>query len=378
VDDGGGAPPGRDRLGGAGRGDRRIGWGVPVRVQIKPGLAQAWRGPRTLQIGLDPARGTVLDGLTDGDRRLLAALDAGLDASPDTMALVARGAVDASRARTLLGLLAQTGVLARSVGGGSTAATRLGPGRAALAADAAAWSLVHPDSGDGWELVAGRRGRTVEVVGRGRTATALVEALRAAGVGTVREVEASPGAPRAGLWPDVAVLVDRLAADAAATEVLLREDVAHLSVVVQEGRTLVGPLVRGHAGPCLRCLDLHRRDRDPQWPQVLEQLLRPARRTGGASTGRPGGSAAVARRGLRGPEEAASAALAGSLAALQVLAHLDGHAVPAAVGATLEVELPDGLVSRRPWPAHPSCGCSWPPPAIRSGGAVDQDGRVEP
>jgi hypothetical protein len=174
------------------------------------------------------------------------------------------------------------------------------------------------------------------------------------------------------------VLVDRLAADAAATGMLLREDVAHLSVVVQEGRTLVGPLVRGQAGPCLRCLDLHRRDRDPQWPRVLEQLLASARRAGGVSAGRAGGAAAVARRGLRGPEEAASAALAGSLAALQVLTHLDGHAVPAAVGATLEVELPDGLVSRRPWPAHPSCGCSWPPPAIRAGGATDQDGRVEP
>jgi len=353
-----------------------------MRVQIKPGLAQAWRGPGTLQIGLDPARGTVLDGLTDGDRRFLTALEAGLDASPDAgvdaSVLVARGTVDASRARTLLGLLAQTEVLARSGGGRSTAAARLGPGRAALAADAAAWSLVHPEAGDGWELVAARRGRTVEVVGRGRTATALVEALRAAGVGTVREVAVPPAPRRDGLWPDVAVLVDRLAADAAASEVFLREDVAHLSVVVQEGRTLVGPLVRGQSGPCLRCLDLHRRDRDPQWPQVLEQLVGSPRRVGGPPTGRSGGSAAAARRELRGPEEAASAALAGSLAALQVLAHLDGHTVPAAVGATLEVELPDGLVSRRPWPAHPSCGCSWPPPAIREGGAGDHGGRLEP
>jgi hypothetical protein len=90
-------------------------------------------------------------------------------------------------------------------------------------------------------------------------------------------------------------------------------------------------------GPCLRCLDLHRADRDPAWPRVLAQLLaRPAPVAG----------------------ETASSLLAASLAALQVLAHLDGGARPAAVGATLEIELPGGLVSRRPWPVHPACGCA--------------------
>jgi hypothetical protein len=33
------------------------------------------------------------------------------------------------------------------------------------------------------------------------------------------------------------------------------------------------------------------------------------------------------------------------------------------VGATLEIELPDGLIARRSWPAHPGCGCHWPPRA---------------
>ncbi len=104
---------------------------------------------------------------------------------------------------------------------------------------------------------------------------------------------------------------------------------------------VVGPLVRPGHGPCLRCLDLHRGDRDPAWPSVLGQLLGPSS---------PG----------RQPEETALSALGAGLAGLQVLAHLDGAAEPAAAGATLESELPDGLIARRDWPAHPSCGCHWP------------------
>jgi len=117
-------------------------------------------------------------------------------------------------------------------------------------------------------------------------------------------------------------------------------------------------------GPCLRCLDLHRTDRDPLWPVVLAQAL--------------------AERPV--PEETASSQLAAALAALQVLAQLDGgadrHAStpgsptrPAAFAATLEIELPEGLVSRREWPAHPSCGCTWPPrsPPPHTGGSPNSD-----
>jgi bacteriocin biosynthesis cyclodehydratase domain-containing protein len=141
------------------------------------------------------------------------------------------------------------------------------------------------------------------------------------------------------------VLVESLVADAGAAEPLVRADVAHLSVVVREGDVVIGPLVRPGAGPCLRCLDLHRADRDPQWPGVLAQLLTD-----------PGPQ----------PQESALARLAAALAALQVLAQLDGLHEPAATAATLEVGLPHGLVSRRPWPAHAGCGCHWPPPPSRA------------
>ncbi|HET8616440.1 MAG TPA: hypothetical protein VFL94_13010, partial [Actinomycetales bacterium] len=91
---------------------------------------------------------------------------------------------------------------------------------------------------------------------------------------------------------------------------------------------------------CLRCLDLHRRDRDPDWPQVVAQLL-------SAQTTRTCGRA-----------ETASATAAAGLAALQVLVHLDGYTRPVSVGRTLELTLPEGLVERRAWRLHPSCGCA--------------------
>jgi bacteriocin biosynthesis cyclodehydratase domain-containing protein len=133
------------------------------------------------------------------------------------------------------------------------------------------------------------------------------------------------------------VLVRSAVADSVEAEGLQAGGVPHLSVVVRERGLVVGPLVVPGCGPCLRCLDLHRTGRDPAWPRVLAQL---------AGRGAP-----------RAAEETASALLGASLAALQVLCHLDGKARPAALGATLEVELPDGLTSRRPWPPHPSCGC---------------------
>ncbi len=373
-----------------------------MRVQIRPGLVRLWRGPRTLQIGLDPRRGTVLEGVGDSERAVLEALAEGLD----PRRLPGGPAGDGSR--HLVELLAEAGVLLTDRAGRGVL-SRLGPDAARLVQDAAAWSLVRPQAGDGWELLAARGTRRVEVRGRGRTAFALAGTLVAAGVGTVtlgagggpvRTDEVGPlgpwpqdvGSPleaaaerTCGLlgrtpprWspatPDLVVLVDPDAADAARAEPLVRDDVPHLSVVPQEAGIVVGPLVVPGRGPCLRCLDLHRADRDPHWPRMLAQLLQPpgARRDEPAEAGRGRGSTArpaAATQVRHGTQETASSVLAAGLAALQVLGHLDGG-TPAALGATLEIELPDGLPSRRPWPAHPACGCSWPPrsPPDRSPG----------
>jgi bacteriocin biosynthesis cyclodehydratase domain-containing protein len=222
----------------------------------------------------------------------------------------------------------------------------------------------------------------VHVEGDGRVAAAIVTTLACAGVGIVTtselgrvrdsdvlpagaglsDVGAATGAavrqavgrvrgePRAGgerlagregpHRPDLTVLVADDVVDSRRGDELVRHDVPHLAVVTTPDRVVIGPLVLPGRSPCLRCLDLHRRDRDPAWPQVVAQLL-----------------SAQVRRGS-GRSETASATAAAGLAALQALVLLDGHATAASVGRTLELTLPDGLVERRAWRLHPSCGCA--------------------
>ncbi len=337
-----------------------------MHLQIKPGLRTAWRGPDAVQIGLDPRRGALVEGLTPADRGLVEQLAEGVDE-----AVLPAPGPSGDRVQRLLALLRGAGVL---VGrrAGRAALARIGPDAARLAPDAAVWGVVHPAAGDGWELLAARSGLAVHVAGTGRLAAALVETLTAAGIGTVSGSGELPAAGPAGL-PDLVVLVRAAAADSLTAERLLAADVPHLAVVVREAGLVVGPLVPPGGRPCLRCLDLHRTDRDPGWPRLLAQL-----------PGRP----TAADDG-----ETASSQLGAGLAALQVLAYLDAVTLggpagrppapaPASVGATLEVDLPDGLVARRSWPVHPRCGCAWPapgqPPPPYAGEGVPAGSRGRP
>lgn len=353
-----------------------------MRLQLKPALRRAWRGAGTVQIGLDPSRGVLLDGLTAGDAHVIAALDG----SYDLTALLSRAngaGVSAERVHQLLSLLREADVL---VPARTTRAqlSQLDHGtRERLEPDAAIWSVVHPRAGDGFGVLAGRARRCVAVLGAGRTGAGIATTLAAAGVGqvlvhddarvrpqdvgaaahqhdgislprqeSVRRVisrvapATSTTSSRGRVRPDLVVLVGHGVIDARRADRLVREDVAHLAVVVRESGVVIGPLVVPGSSPCLRCLDLHRTARDPGWPHLVSQLV-----------ARPGG--------LEPPEESALATAVAGLATLQVLLHLDGLALdgldePASVAATLELELPDGLVSRRPWFPHPACGCHWP------------------
>ena len=112
----------------------------------------------------------------------------------------------------------------------------------------------------------------------------------------------------------------------------------HLAAVAGADRAVVGPLVVPGRSACLRCLELHRTDRDPRWPTVAAQLAAPTCRARG---------------------ESALTELVAHLVALQVCCWVDQRRTPASLGATLTVTLPDGLTTRRAWSAHPRCGCSW-------------------
>src|SRR5690606_3915532 len=220
--------------------------------------------------------------------------------------------------------------------------------------------------GAGHRVLAARSRATVAVVGLGRLGAGLAVHLATAGVGTLvlgdpgavlttdvgvgayrlRDVgaprapavqrlvgEVAPGVVTAvvpetavvpgpgagtvgyGAPPDVVVVVEHGAADPGRVARLVGEGVAHLSVVVREADVVVGPFVRPGVDPCLTCVELHRADVDPCWPQLARQLR---------------------GRTLPAGEESLLAASAAAAALGQVLAALDGL-VPRAATACIEI-----------------------------------------
>ena len=130
------------------------------------------------------------------------------------------------------------------------------------------------------------------------------------------------------------VATDAPECDRAITDTLLREDQAHLLLRGRDDGVVVGPYVHPGRTSCVRCGDLHRRDRDPAWPRVLHELSR----TGGHPA-------------------SLVADWAATTAAIQVLAWAAG-ATPEVWGATLELSARDWLTRWRAWPTHPHCGCA--------------------
>ncbi|WP_314149719.1 TOMM precursor leader peptide-binding protein, partial [uncultured Leifsonia sp.] len=169
--------------------------------------------------------------------------------------------------------------------------------------------------------------------------------LREAGV----EVHAGPAGDDAVDRADTAVLVGAYAIAPRRHQRWLRRDVPHLPVVFGDLAVGVGPFVTPGSGPCLRCADLHRRDRDPAWPAIAAQLhVRPA----------PGETELIC-------------GAVGSVAAGAVLAHLAGDALP--VGTALRFDRRTLRWSEETRTPHPECGClspaapPWPPVPARPG-----------
>lgn len=116
----------------------------------------------------------------------------------------------------------------------------------------------------------------------------------------------------------------------------LRNDVPHLAIVDDELGTRIGPLVEPGRGPCLRCLELHRRDADSAWPAIAAQLA-----------GR-----AAPHPEFRTAFDAAAAAASAIDDRLRFGSDaLTGASIRLAVGA------PPSQVRHDP---HPDCGCRAP------------------
>jgi len=303
-------------------------------MRLRSGLRVLRRGADEVQVGTDPRWAVRVTGL-----------------APDEVDVLVTGSLDAFP--LLAGQLSRVGLAVED--------TPTGP----ASADDAAWGLLRPD--DTAAARARRRGTArVGIVGLGPTGVGVAVALAAAGVGTLELDDERPvrptdvgvfrwqdvgiareqvaarmvrdAAPRVAVGgrgePDVVVVVESHGADPARAALLVGHGVAHLSVVVREADTVVGPLVVPGAGPCLRCLDLHRAETDPAWPVLLGQLV------GADAADEPGTVAQVAA----------------GVAAAAVLAVVDGLTPP--VGRTWEVGLPDAIPRERTWQPHAACGCA--------------------
>lgn len=209
--------------------------------------------------------------------------------------------------------------------------------RATALREAAALATHDPETAE--ERWRRRRQAAVEVAGQGVLAPALVRLLTEAGVGEVRQVR-RPTACDA----DVpSVLIDDHEPPTDVSLPLLRTGRTHLVAGFRGAEAVVGPTVRPGSTPCLRCIDLARRDADRDWATLREQISSPE--TGPRLPAAPAACTVVVA--------------AAALAATDVLAEIEGRD-PVSLGGTLTLSLLEPVPARRTWTRHPACGCSWP------------------
>jgi bacteriocin biosynthesis cyclodehydratase domain-containing protein len=347
------------------------------RPVLLPGLTALWRGPRTLQLGLQP-QAIILDLPNPAAAGLLDLLD-GARTESGVLAAAGRRGIGEKDARALLDTLRRYGLVVSA----HTLLPRglAEPARARIVGEAAALALrrrdrADPDPATPAQILARRAAARIRVTGRGRLGLPVAVALALAGIGHVDPalagtVEAGelmagdpvdgPPRPRAAV---AAHTIARLAPGTRVTPLPRRQDatfvvqvgatpgpatlhalayrgVPHLAVAVRDGTALVGPLVPPGGAPCLNCVDLHRTDRDPAWPMLAAQLATPDARPG------------------RGPVaevcDTATALAATAYTVDEVLRYLDGD-LPRTLGATVELR-GAGEARRRSWAPHPRCHC---------------------
>jgi hypothetical protein len=303
----------------------------------------------------------VLDGLSNAEITVTEGLDGSMDL-PTLYAVASAAGVAADRVCTLLATLDEHHLLLDT----DTDRTWLYPvdeprRRQLLRPEATAMAISagYDLPGDGVDCVAARSTQRVVISGEGDLPCALADLLRVGGIGHVSVGASAVDAvdlelrghrtsrPRSlcspvsdlPSRPDLVVLVAMGAIHPDAGEPWLRRDIPHLPVVIQDHRVQVGPLISRDAGPCLACMDLHRRDKDPAWPLLRAQLAP-------AWPLRPGAPV--------NPESALTSLTIGA-AAMIVHASLDGQPVPGDL--SLELSLPWPAILCRRWFRHPLCGC---------------------
>lgn len=303
------------------------------RLAVKPALRRLWRDESTLQLGLDPAHAVVLTGLASADRVLLDLLDGGRDRG-EVLAAASAAGVPRGDAEHLLDVLDRAHLLEHR--GGSAPSPRPCP-----QPDLLSLTLRYPEPGAVDRVLARRHDTAVTVAGTGRVATTVRALLATAGVSVRADDDgARPGttATAADGRPALTVVETTTGTIDPVLATTVR-DRPHLLAGVRETTGIVGPLVLPGRTPCLRCVELVRAERDPQWPALAAHL--------------------ASRRRPPEPCDTALATAAGSLAALHVLTWVDsgGAALPPSAAGVVELDVGGTRLRRRTVAAHPDCGC---------------------
>ena len=254
-------------------------------LRLDPRLPLVWRTPASVQLGIDPVV-VVLDGVTELDERMLAALVVGV--SDSGLAMIA-GARTAERDALLAAL------------GPALSTAPLAP------------------------LTA-----TVAVHGAESLVSAIATTLAQSGIDVVTGPDAASLAEQ---HPALAIIAAHYVLPPDLHGVWLRRDVPHLPVVLGDAGMTVGPLIEPGSGPCLLCLELHRRDLDPAWPAIAAQLL-----------------------GRRSRAESPVVVMEGAAAASRLA--LERLTAGAGAAASLRIDAATGRREVRTWLRHPDCGCS--------------------
>jgi hypothetical protein len=356
---------------------------TPMRPVLLPHLRRLWRDARSLQLGTDPSRATVLEFADPAMARFLDLLD-GRRTEGQVVDDAARCGLPADQSRAVLRDLRSSGLLI----GAHTLLPRGLPDqkRQRLAREAAALALSRLDPPPApasptvdadaavrtpADILRRRAATHVLVAGHGPLSATIAAGLASAGIGHIdpaldgwtspsdaliggflpTDVDRSRASAAADavrrVAPDVdvspvrsgtgcvLVQVGSRGANALAARGFRERGVPRLDVVIRDGVVIVGPLVVAGGSPCARCLDLHRSDRDPAWPMVAAQL--------------------VTARDTPEPCTVATALAGAACAIAEVLDFVDERAGRTR-GATVEIT-GAGRLRRRSWAPHPACDC---------------------
>ena len=330
-----------------------------MRPIIRPGLPLAWRAADTVQLGIDDPLPIVISGVPLSARALLESMD-GVRTRSDLLTVVAQPD-EIDEVASLLDQLIELGAVVdagRWPGGPRISAKS----RARLLPELMSASPPEPERW--WRSLAQTQ---VEIIGGSRLGATMACALAAAGIGRVSVDDRRPvamadvspggfapddiGKPRSTLlalhpeWramssrlpvrQEITVVTDAVDMDDHANR-LATGGIAHLVVSCRERIGRVGPFVKPGITPCLVCLNLRRRDHDPQWPDVWRQ--------------QPPTPSPIAH--------ATTVAMTAQLAATHVLLWALGDE-PLSTHTIVEILAPHGTVVARPSHRHPECGCGW-------------------